>query len=1116
MEIEKIFYVLGIEETTDEKVIRQAYMTQLKNTNPEDKPEEFKQLRAAYEEALVYIKTKNANEGNSAAGEKSQLDIWMAKVEECYNDMDLRGDTDKWREIFSDEICEGIDTSIDARNKLLIYMMDHSNLSHEVFKIIDETFYIKQDSESLKQQFPQNYIDYIEFYIDNPTFIDYSMFEYINPDGKRDCGDKYLKEYFDCKEEIDSGKTESALQNINALSVYNLYHPYEDVERMKVYVAMKDFEKAKPIAEYLENKCPDNEYVMQFVASAIWESGDKDKAHAIWKILLKKNPKNFMSGLGNIRYLISQNKYWEAKEDALEMLDDYSGNEELAACMKNINEKLCVEFKDIIDKGIPDERMPLYEMKLELGWCLLQNDRIEECIEYVKSLEEDSEYSYGYCNLYARALFYAEKYEEALPWLKKWLEKICGEVDDGTEKIKKRLARKPDAYHFIAICYFELNDYEQAEKYLNLAIENSKSMDSVTEFKQFMVSICLEKKDYDKAAAICDEIIEKNPNFFPAYVMRQEACYKLESFKQVIDDYHTAVMIYPDFYKPYYFAAKVYYDFGMYEDASKVLEEAKERNIKFSPNTKLLDVRIRRVLSNNNDERIALISEIERLRTDLDEKGCDIEDKTEIDYELALLYWYNDDFINACDKTKKIINENPDRMQYRMVQGDIYASMGRYEDAINEYQSAEKEYCNAPAYYYNLAACYEKLGKIEKAMEMYEKSLEYSATSTYRDVCEKIADYSWYKYQSTYKKELYDKAVNLSNVQLEEEDTPYNRINRGLMYMHMYNLEPAMADFRSVSETEPDDWAAWNNLGCCYKYKNDIKKAMECFEKSMECAKEREYLPYHNMANCHQILKNFDDAIYYYKKEIELFPERIWIWAEIGNIYEMTGRFDEAEEAYEKYPDDDDYVYSVLCVSHKKGKNLNKKNKIISFLKKKLGKNFEYTYEVTISIAKFCLYNLVQPELAVEYYKMAVDMVSGRHAVFGCLTQIAKCYFLMGQRGAAKETANNAFKYFYENMPYSINDYISFPQYRPARLGEIAIVYLCAGETEKAYQYFKDMDNCYKCCTCQHAECYESSMYLGYYYMEKGDKVKAYEYFKEALRRNSGDDEITMALKILD
>ena len=48
------FQILGLSETREEGIIRQGYLTLLKDTNPEDDPEGVKRLREAYEEALRF------------------------------------------------------------------------------------------------------------------------------------------------------------------------------------------------------------------------------------------------------------------------------------------------------------------------------------------------------------------------------------------------------------------------------------------------------------------------------------------------------------------------------------------------------------------------------------------------------------------------------------------------------------------------------------------------------------------------------------------------------------------------------------------------------------------------------------------------------------------------------------------------------------------------------------------------------------------------------------------------------------------------------------------------------------------------------------------------------
>ena len=47
-----IFQILKTDKTKDKDIIKRAYLMNLQNTNPEDKPEEIMQLRLSYEKAL--------------------------------------------------------------------------------------------------------------------------------------------------------------------------------------------------------------------------------------------------------------------------------------------------------------------------------------------------------------------------------------------------------------------------------------------------------------------------------------------------------------------------------------------------------------------------------------------------------------------------------------------------------------------------------------------------------------------------------------------------------------------------------------------------------------------------------------------------------------------------------------------------------------------------------------------------------------------------------------------------------------------------------------------------------------------------------------------------------
>ena len=157
MERQLVFHVLGIDETKDEQEIKNAYRSLLKTANPEDDPEGFKRLREAYEEALRLAKQPEEEEEK----EKTEIDLWVDQVDEVYRNVINRCQEEEWEQVFSDPLCEGLDTSLQIREALLVYLMDHIYLPFKIWKLIDRQFQIVEDQENLLQLFPKDFIDYI-------------------------------------------------------------------------------------------------------------------------------------------------------------------------------------------------------------------------------------------------------------------------------------------------------------------------------------------------------------------------------------------------------------------------------------------------------------------------------------------------------------------------------------------------------------------------------------------------------------------------------------------------------------------------------------------------------------------------------------------------------------------------------------------------------------------------------------------------------------------------------------------------------------------------------------------------------------------------------------------
>ena len=117
MERQMVFRILGIQETKDENIIRDAYRGILKNTNPEDDPEGFKKLREAYEGALQFAREPDG--GQEEEKEKTEIDLWVEKADRIYRDILLRCSTEAWEKVLADPVCDDLDTSLEAREAFL-------------------------------------------------------------------------------------------------------------------------------------------------------------------------------------------------------------------------------------------------------------------------------------------------------------------------------------------------------------------------------------------------------------------------------------------------------------------------------------------------------------------------------------------------------------------------------------------------------------------------------------------------------------------------------------------------------------------------------------------------------------------------------------------------------------------------------------------------------------------------------------------------------------------------------------------------------------------------------------------------------------------------------------
>lgn len=1144
MEHAMIFHILGIPETSDENVVKSAYLNLLRTTNPEDDPEGFKRLREAYEGAIAYIRQPKKEEQK----EKTEIDLWIDQVDQVYRDVRLRIQPQKWQALLSDPLCQDLDTSLQTREALMAYLMDHIYLPQTIWKLLDDTFQITEDQEALKQQFPENFMNYVLYYIQNPEAIALDLFQII--DSEPMDADGYIRNYLDIRRQVSRRQAAGCMAKLSDLKAFHLYHPYEDSERLRILTAALEtfreqklsqpddpvenariraeaatyaavltsttdpkaltdsqdrqsllYEMLAKAARLLNRQLLDrpdhDDYILLYCAYACWALDEKEEAADLWQQLLDRLPTHYMAKLGKVRYLIDKKEFFDAKELMLQLLDMDGQDEEVLGLMSFTNDALIADYQASLKDPNLDEAKRKDNI-IELGWCLFQNEKPEDAVALLEDFQPDADTEYSYENLYGRLLYRVDRYEPALPHLLRWLEMIRQTVDDGSDENRKRISREFQACHLLSGCYHELKDRKMALEYVEIAASVAKNPRDKLAAMQYKAYLLFQYKEYERCIDACDQVIKEDEGYYPAYVQRQEAAYELRKGQQVVDDYYSAINIYAGHYKPYLLAAQVFFYHDQFKDAKGVLDRARENGVEFSPCLRLYEVKILRNLAENREDREKIFPLIQDLLSEHDNPDTDIEDLSEIEYEIGLLHWDNNDLEDALTHLSTAIEQNPDRMQYRMIRGHIHLDSSKYKAALADYSAAKQQYNDSAVLHYNIGLCQEALGMKVVAMECYEEALKYK--EIHREACEKLADFYRDRYQEGNDPEDFKKAIAYMDRQIKARPTCHDLVHRGLFYMHNMDIDEALSDFREALKYGPDEWVIYNNIGCCYERIGDFKEAISYFEQALEhLGDKKSQLPYGNLADCYEALGDYEKSIECYKKNLENEPDDKNIFKELGFLYRYLGDYKQALQYFEKDPENKDYYSRIGDVQYLEGHTtlaLRTYKKGVQAVKK------DQKADRYSDLAAYYKDQLMDFKKAEAYYLKALAIETDADELHELEWELASLCFRMKRFKDAKLHAQKSLEHFARTKWVSEECYLNYRPYRPARLMRQGWIYICLGETEKGLSYFRQMNECLRCKQCRHSVCFEGYLYLAMYYEAIEEYDKAVAYYEKSIEAN--------------
>jgi len=1092
MDTLKIFKILGIDETRDKDMIKSAYRRQLTHANPEEDPQGFMELRQAYEEANLLADHPLDGE---AAADTSPLGVWIGKLERHYNSLSSRTNMGLWRELLSDDVCMDLDMFIDARNRLLYFMLNHFRLSTEAFKLIDDVFLISEDKEELKEHFPIHFLNYIEYQSNNEQFFDLDIFV-----GEDEAAyDDFIAECLAIKEKLDNGDYEGLDDAFDGITRFGIYHPFLDVERLR-YCLARDLPVDYDGVDALIEKHADNPYVRLHLANLRWNEDRHEEAREYLVQLLEQYPEHYTAKLMMARYYYHVNDYKKAKEECETLLGLSSNDEAVYDLLKQANGHVISEYEAALRDGSLD-----IEDILELCWCYYENERSEECLGLLTGMNPDEEHVLDYHNLLGRVYVTLHEYEKALPLLAIWQGEIERLVDDGTEKYKKRRRRYVLARYLQALCHHELGNDQKALEFLDFNIDEWDDIGIRLSCHTLKAEMKLASGRAEECISICMHVISIQHAYFPAYVYMQQAYEKLQNAQMVVDTFYQAIDVYPDYVKVYTLTAEVYLHVRQYGEARNIIQMARGRNLA-DPVLDLIEIKAIRFSAATNEQTAEVLPLCDALVDWISRDGISKPSLNEAYFEKIYAYMDMDQYAEALDIVNECIRSFPDVDEYYRIKAKVLYGMEQYKEALTLFISHKNEDEYDGAYVFGMAICYEKSGQEDKAIEHFKETLDINERHYLAN--HRLADIYMERIKRRWNRDFYKLAIYYSEKQLEINDSGYYYIECALVYMEGYDFDKALEHLSRVLEMEPDNPYAYNNIGWIYQLSRRDDEAIEMYRRAIMFDVDKKMtLPRRNLADMYIALHRYKEAHALLLQCQKDFKDVTW-YGVIGDCMKFAGSYREAIRAYKlsasSSPPRNTYITESIALCYEAAGSF-RAARVYHARYMRLTNASARAYNNIGDFYLFCKNNLKR---AYKYYHSAYMITSAKDKssseYMRSLLDLIEVSCRMGN-GAEAET------YYEETMDYitgtwsDIENYIDWPSYKVMHIYRIFRLYYFSSRIDKAEGYMRRLFCDTRCVCCEYDLCMEALTAKGYCHLYRGERGEAVECFERVHGEDPND-----------
>ncbi len=809
----EMWTALGIEKTKDTDAITNAYHEKLKFVHPEEKPEEFMALRSEYEEAIKYANEKDEQESEK---EKTPVDLWVDRVADVYNHFKRRINIEEWRHLFADDVCQSVDSRLDARNALLRFCMDNDALPREIWQLFDKEFSITDNTEALYEIFPKAYIDNAVLSgINNDPHVPYDLFD-ESTEGNPDC---YFNLYFKARSEIQKGELDTARATIEDIEKAGIKHPFTDILRGRIEIKSDNNDKALEILNAVAEQYPENPAIRANRADSLSIAGRYEEALSDYEFAKSKG--YLAARYVHAECLMNLERYVEAKDLILELVTEYPFEENFRKFFDDACAKAKEQYNEKFNAGVLD-----FEELYEYAWLCFQSDENEKTAEIVAQLvPETIEQKCDLLNLKSKLLSNKNDSEKALESAVEW-EKAVAELPEGeTEKEKARKNKLDDIYYIQAVALAQLDRFDEALNKAAASIEaGPKRRSNAHDLRRSILRS--KKRDLDGALHEAEKMVEVSPGSLSYYMLGIEQ-YEQDMLQAAYNSFGESLE-YTLELSVYIYRIRILCDAEEWDGAEEQIKYLEGHNIECDA----LDYCRARVLEGKGETDEAL-----KIYNAIIEKA----EKNESDINFAYEVYFR-----AAELQEKTLSND-----------ELLALVDKGLENRSDYY---------PLLYFKTTVL-ENMNKPAEALEVYRKIEEFYPGRYRLDVGLANNYYDLYDYENAY--------LHYAK-RLESADSAGLHDMVGLCLMYLKRYDEAEEHFAKAVELEPDNVRLRTNLASLYEYKFEFEKACGIHKISSELndqkdEEDRRLFVNRCYARALSRAGRYEESAEIYRKNLEMF-----------------------------------------------------------------------------------------------------------------------------------------------------------------------------------------------------------------------------------------------------